>query len=82
MHDYVKRMEAELKELEERISKLSKFIESDTFKYIRYETQDLLTEQIDVMLHYQRLLQKRLQLEYEEFNAIEELKCKSNLLAH
>ena len=79
MHDYVKRMEAELKELEERISKLSKFIESDTFKYIRYETQDLLTEQIDVMLHYQRLLQKRLQLEYEEFNAIEELKCKSNL---
>ena len=82
MHDYVKRMEAELKELEERISKLSKFIESDTFKYIRYETQDLLTEQIGVMKHYQRLLQKRLQLEYEEFNAIEELKCKSNLLAH
>lgn len=79
MPDYVKRMEEELKELEERIVKLSKFIESDTFKYIRYEKQDLLTEQIGVMIHYQRLLQKRLQLEYEEFNAIEELKCKSNL---
>lgn len=82
MHDYVKRMESELKELEERIVKLSKFIDSDTFKHIRYETQDLLTEQIGVMIHYQRLLQKRLQLEYEEFNAIKELKCKSNLLAH
>lgn len=78
MPDYVKRMEAELKELEERIVKLSKFIESDTFKYIRSETQDLLTEQIGVMIHYQRLLQKRLQLEYEEFNAIKELKCKNN----
>lgn len=79
MPDYVKRMEEELKELEERIVKLSKFINSDTFKYIRYETQDLLTEQIGVMIHYQCLLQKRLQLEYEEFNAIKELKCKNNL---
>lgn len=68
MTEFITRIEAELKELEERIVKLSKFIESDTFKYIHYETQDLLTEQIEVMKHYQWLLQKRLQLEYEEFN--------------
>lgn len=72
MPDYVKRMEEELKELEERITKLSKFIESDTFKYTHYKKQDLLTEQLGVMIHYQRLLQKRLQIEYEELNETKE----------
>lgn len=68
MPEFITRMEAELKELEERISKLSKFIDSDTFKYyISCEKQDLMNEQLGVMIHYQRLLKQRLEIEHTEY---------------
>lgn len=68
MPEFIRRMEAELKELEERISKLSKFIDSDTFKYyVSIEKQDLMNEQLGVMIHYQRLLKRRLEIEHTEY---------------
>lgn len=68
MPEFITRMENELKELEERISKLSKFIKSDIFKYyVSCEKQDLMNEQLGVMIHYQRLLKQRLEIEHAEY---------------
>lgn len=68
MPEFITRMEIELKELKTRISRLLKFKDSDTFKYLPCEKQDLLNEQLGVMIHYQRLLKQRLQIEYDEYN--------------
>lgn len=69
MSEFVVRMEAELEELTERIFKLSKFIETPTFKYyVSYEKQGLMKEQLSVMIRYQGLLERRLKIELGEYN--------------
>lgn len=69
MPEFIVRIQAELKELTERIDKLSKFIETPTFKYyVRYEKQDLMEEQLGVMIRYQDLLERRLKIELDEYN--------------
>lgn len=69
MPEFITEMETELKELTERINKLSKFIDSYAFKYyVHYEKQDLMKEQIGVMIRYQDLLERRLKIEIDEYN--------------
>lgn len=69
MPEFITRMEAELEELTERIFKLSKFIETPTFKYyVCFEKQGLMKEQLSVMIRYQGLLERRLRIELGEYN--------------
>lgn len=64
MKDYVKRMEVELEELEEKMSKLASFVYSGKkFRDLGEEKQDLLRTQLSIMDEYARVLLRRIELE-------------------
>ena len=57
------RLTEEHSELNEKIKKLSAFIQdSDTFKSLNSQHQELLKRQLNVMLDYQQILIERIKL--------------------
>lgn len=57
---YVIRLENEFEELTNRIEKLSAFISTDTFKSLDEIEQDDLLNQLEVMIEYSAILNRRL----------------------
>lgn len=53
------RFKVELYELDIKINKLDKFINSDTFKFIEKDKQILLKKLHNVMIEYKNILEKR-----------------------
>lgn len=53
------RFKVELYELDIKINKLDKFINSDTFKFIEKDKQILLKKLHNVMVEYKNILEKR-----------------------
>ena len=60
MNTWIGRLVDEEKQLEERISKLRKFIASDNFVNLEETDKTLLTLQHSVMRTYHQIIQKRL----------------------
>ena len=56
------RLKTELKELEERVEKLSNFIISDEYKSLDKWNKYYLKEQQEVMFHYCDILRRRIYL--------------------
>lgn len=64
MEPYVKRMIEESEQLNERIGKLRKFIEaSEYYSMLPYTKQFLMWRQLRLMIRYERILRKRINLE-------------------
>lgn len=62
MRPYQQRVVDEKKELDDKLEKLSKFIDNeDLFFALEIEDQDLLGEQEDLMKRYSEVLQKRIE---------------------
>lgn len=53
------RFKVELYELDIKINKLDKFLNSDTFKFIEKDKQILLKKLYNVMVEYKNILEKR-----------------------
>lgn len=53
------RFKVELYELDIKINKLDKFLNSDTFKFIEKDKQILLKKLHNVMVEYKNILEKR-----------------------
>ena len=53
------RFKVELYELDIKINKLDKFLNSDTFKFIEKDKQILLKKLHNVMVEYKSILEKR-----------------------
>lgn len=53
------RFKIELYELDIKINKLDKFLNSDTFKFIEKDKQILLKKLHNVMVEYKNILEKR-----------------------
>lgn len=60
MQPHQERVVKERAELDEKISKLSKFIGTDTFQALPLSEQTLLREQRDVMNRYSSILGERI----------------------
>jgi hypothetical protein len=58
------RLQLELDELNEKLTKLQGFILSDKFLYLPSSTRDALIEQRNIMREYRLVLEKRLAKEY------------------
>ena len=61
MTTFIERLETEKSELDDKISKLNNFLNSDNFKTISEYQQLKLTEQVTYMTLYSRVLNERLQ---------------------
>ena len=61
MTTFIERLETEKSELDDKISKLNNFLNSDNFKTISEYQQLKLTEQVTYMMLYSRVLNERLQ---------------------
>ena len=67
MEDYVKRMDAELKELSERIEKLGQFINMNPiYDKLPVIKRKLMNHQLEAMCLYQYILEQRFVLEMSE----------------
>lgn len=62
MNDAKKRVELELEELGEKISKLVKFMCSDKVTSLSKEMQYLMSDQIRTMIDYSNILRRRLSI--------------------
>lgn len=60
--DFIERMEVELKELEEKLEKLDKFMESEKFQTLSDLNQTLLFDQAESMADYAKILKRRIKL--------------------
>ena len=60
MSDFITRLQTELTDLDEKISKLEPFMSTETFKELNRIDQILLEKQLEVMLDYSRVLNARL----------------------
>lgn len=60
MDDAKLRVEQELKELGEKMSKLVAFTCSEKFRTLTYEMQCLMCDQLRVMMEYSNILRRRL----------------------
>lgn len=63
MSDYLERMEEELKQLQDKLFKLTSFIGSNDFLKLSNESKSLLTMQHNYMSLYMSVLTKRINLE-------------------
>ena len=61
MTTFIERLEIEKSELDDKISKLNNFLNSDNFKTVSEYQQSKLTEQVTYMTLYSRVLNERLQ---------------------
>lgn len=61
MTTFIERLETEKSELDDKISKLNNFLNSDNFKTVSEYQQLKLTEQVTYMTLYSRVLNERLQ---------------------
>ena len=61
MTTFIERLETEKSELDDKISKLNNFLNSDNFKTVSEYQQLKLTEQVTYMMLYSRVLNERLQ---------------------
>ena len=61
MEGYQDRVVVEKDELDERIEKLTNFIQSVKFQSIPEEEQELLTRQLEVMREYSSILEERIE---------------------
>ena len=60
--EFVERMEIELKELEEKLEKLDKFMDSGEFQALSDLNQTLLFDQAESMADYAKILKRRIKL--------------------
>lgn len=60
MEDYKQRVVEEKKELDEKISKLVAFTQTDTFSELCIDDCHILTEQRNAMLYYSDILGRRI----------------------
>ena len=60
MTTFIEQLETEKSELDDKISKLNNFLNSNNFKTVSYQ-QSKLTEQVAYMTLYSRVLNERLQ---------------------
>ena len=61
MEAYQERVIAEMKDLDDKIGKLSAFMKLDTFQGLEEEDRNLLTEQYEHMNQYYSVLRKRVE---------------------
>lgn len=69
MLDYQERVVTEKADLDEKLSKLSEFVENDIFSNLPKVEQELLSTQLNVMKKYSGLLGKRITLFREKSDA-------------
>ena len=75
---FIDRMEIELSELDDKISKLKSFIVNNVrFYQMRCDVRELLTQQLDTMQKYSTILATRIAFAKEELSS-QNLCCKSN----
>ena len=60
MNDFKDRLIAEYKELVERITKLSTFINADMFQILEEDERNDMKEQLKVMIMYRTVLERRM----------------------
>jgi hypothetical protein len=65
MSDFITRMKAEGDELLDRLTKLYAFLDSPTYNGLSGHQQMLLTMQCEYMSGYARILERRIDIEYE-----------------
>jgi len=66
MSDFIKRLENELNELNEKLDKLTVFIGTGNFDKLSVQHQKLLLSQQSTMARYSNILSDRLNLSKEE----------------
>lgn len=62
MGNYFERLKLEQQELECKINKLKRFIESVEYISLKLKHQELLVQQFNAMNEYNRILKKRIEL--------------------
>lgn len=62
MQEYQQRVIEEKKELDIKITNLSKFLHTDTYESLTQLNKDLLDDQLNVMLQYSGILSQRIEL--------------------
>lgn len=62
LKEVVVRLKEELKELEYKMNKVQKFMETENFKKLSDENQMLLATQFHCMRSYQYILQRRIKI--------------------
>lgn len=65
MRQFIQRMQTEAKDLSNKITKLSNFIDSDRYEWMTSSQQELLKEQQEHMSNYLIVLRQRIVLESE-----------------
>lgn len=62
MSDFKEILFEELEQLQNRINKLSSFMNGEKFRELKIEQQDLLKDQLRVMNKYENILELRIEL--------------------
>lgn len=65
MKDYQDRVQAEQKELQNKINKLQLFVESFPLTYVLEEEAILLRQQLEAMILYNNVLLRRISIYYQ-----------------